>query len=209
VGTSHAAHFSALLRDPDFVGHALTGSFAQAAMFAYIAGSSFVFITLHHVPPERFGWFFGSNAAGLIITSQLNRALLARFGPSQILRWTILWTSLAGGLVWFVAVTGLGGFWGLAAALFLLVSSLGSITPNTIALALEHHGERAGLASAVLGALQFTIAATASWAVSVMHDGTAAPMGAVIAVAAGLSGCTLALTRWLLRRSVARHPQGR
>ncbi len=208
AGTNHAAQFAALLRDPDFVGHALTGAFAQATMFAYIAGSSFVFITLYNVPPERFGWFFGSNAAGLIFTSQLNRALLARFSPSQIVRWTILWTSFAGGLVWLVTATGLGHFWGLAASLFLLVSSLGSITPNTAALALEHHGQRAGLASAILGALQFAIAATASWAVSAAYNGTAAPMGAVIAVAAVLSGSTLAMTRWLVRRSVAGHPKG-
>jgi DHA1 family bicyclomycin/chloramphenicol resistance-like MFS transporter len=177
-------------------------------MFAYIAGSSFVFITLYHVPPEHFGWFFGSNAAGLILTSQLNRAVLSRFSPSQILQWTILWTALAGALVWLVTATGRGQLWGLAASLFLLVSSLGSITPNTTALALEHHGQRAGLASAILGALQFAIAATASWAVSAAFDGTAAPMGTVIAVAAVLSACTLALTRWLLRRSAARHPQG-
>jgi DHA1 family bicyclomycin/chloramphenicol resistance-like MFS transporter len=209
AGKKHGAQFVSLLRDPDFVGHALTGAFAQAAMFAYIAGSSFVFITLYGVPPERFGWFFGSNAAGLIVASQINRALLARFGPSQILRWTVLWTCSAGALVWLVASTGLGHFWGLAGSLFLLVSSLGCIVPNTTALALEHHGQRAGLASAVLGALQFTIAATASWAVSAAHDGTATPMGAVIAVAAGLSGCTLLITRWLVRRSGAGHPQGR
>lgn len=147
----------------------------------------------------------GAFAAGLIATSQINRALLTRFTPSQILRWGITWACLGGGLVWLLTATGWGGFWGLAGALFLFVSSLGSVTPNSTALALENHGQRAGIASAVLGALQFAIAATASWAVSVAYNGTATPMGAVIAAAAGIAGLALLVTRGLTHRSVAGH----
>jgi DHA1 family bicyclomycin/chloramphenicol resistance-like MFS transporter len=53
-------------------------------------------------------------------------------------------------------------------------------TPNTSALALEGQAAQAGLASAVLGAVQFAIAAAAAGAVSALHDGTAVPMATVM-----------------------------
>ena len=42
--------YGRLLSDPVYLGHALTGGIAIAGMFAYIAGSPFVFIKLYGVP---------------------------------------------------------------------------------------------------------------------------------------------------------------
>ncbi|RKG91706.1 Bcr/CflA family efflux MFS transporter, partial [Corallococcus sp. CA053C] len=95
-----------LVRAPDFVGHALAVALAQAGMFAYIGGSPFVFITLHGVAPEHFGWFFGANAAGLVLVSQLNHRLLARSSPEQVLKWAVRVAALAGLALVGVAVTG-------------------------------------------------------------------------------------------------------
>ena len=36
----------------------------MAVMFAYIAGSPFVFIDLYGVSPSHYGWLFGANALG-------------------------------------------------------------------------------------------------------------------------------------------------
>lgn len=180
-----------MLRSPDFTGYVFTTALAQAGMFAYIAGSAFVFITLHGIPPEKFGWFFGTNAAGLVLSSQINHRILSRFTPSQVLVRAVSVAALAGATLVGAALTGVGGLWGIAVPLFVFVSSLGFINPNAMALALEKQGARAGVASAVLGALQFTLAAGASSAVSAIHDGTAAPMALVVAAAAVLALITL------------------
>lgn len=172
-----------LVREPDFVRFAICGGLVSAGMFAYIAGSSFVLIEVHHVPAVRYGWYFGANALGLIAASQLNRWLLGRASAARILRWSTTWVAIAGLGVLVATWTGIGGLPGLAASLFAFVASIGLIGPNTTALALEHHASRAGLASAVLGAAGFTIAALASSAVGALHDGTARPMGAVMAFA--------------------------
>lgn len=172
-----------LVREPDFVRFAICGGLVSAGMFAYIAGSSFVLIEVHHVPAVRYGWYFGANALGLIAASQLNRWLLGRASAARILRWSTTWVAIAGLGVLVATWTGIGGLPGLAASLFAFVASIGLIGPNTTALALEHHASRAGLASAVLGAAGFTIAALASSAVGALHDGTARPMGAVMALA--------------------------
>jgi DHA1 family bicyclomycin/chloramphenicol resistance-like MFS transporter len=181
------SRLGALLGDPDFVGPALAGGFAYAGMFAYIAGSPFVFISLHGVKPQDFGWFFGANAVGLVFLAQLNRKLLGFIPLHRLLRLAVTLYALTAAGVLVVCWTGFLGLWGLAAALFLFVSTLGLVGPNSAAIALERHAAHAGLASAVLGALQFTAAAAASWAVSALNDGTARPMGGVVAGAAALA----------------------
>lgn len=181
------AQLRALLREPDFRSFTLCGGFSSAAMFAYIAGSAFVFIEIHRVDPDLYGYIFGANAFGLIATSQLNRVLVGRYTAVQVLGVATTLATLAAIGVLIVAITGAGGLWGITIALFLFLSSLGILGPNSAALALEQHGARAGLASAVLGSSQFMIAACAAGLVSLLHDGTAVPMGIVVAGAACLS----------------------
>ena len=190
-----AMQLATLVREPDFLAYTLCGGFSSAGMFAYISGSAFVFIEVHHVAPEYYGYFFGANAFGLIATSQLNRLLVGRFTSTQVLGAAATLAALAALAVLAVAWTGAGGLWGIAGALFVFVSTLGILGPNTPARALERHGERAGLASAVLGSSQFMIAASAAWAVSALHDGTARPMAVVVAAAACLSRLCLVLRR--------------
>ncbi|MGE6764063.1 multidrug effflux MFS transporter [Corallococcus interemptor] len=197
-GASRSRPFQAMwsiIKAPDFLGPALAAALAQAGMFAYIGGSPFVFITLHGVKPEHFGWFFGANAAGLVAVSQLNHWLLARSSPERVLKQAVRIAALAGVVLVTVASTGFGGLWGIALSLFVFVSSLGAITPNATALAMEQHAKQAGIASAVLGALQFMLAAGASAAVSASHDGTARPMALGVAIAALLALGALGLAK--------------
>ncbi|WP_122560287.1 MFS transporter, partial [Pseudomonas viridiflava] len=77
--------YGALLSDRVYLGYALTGGISIAGMFAYIAGSPFVFIQLYGVPAEHYGWLFGSNAAGFILVVQVNARLLSKHGPAFLL----------------------------------------------------------------------------------------------------------------------------
>ena len=81
--------YGELLHDRHFLGYALAGGAIYAGMFAYIAGSPFVLITLFGVRPEHYGWIFGANAVGIISFSQVNRLLLRRFDSEQILRFFV------------------------------------------------------------------------------------------------------------------------
>ncbi len=183
------SRLGAIVKDPDFVGPALAGGFAQAGMFAYIAGSPFVFITLYGVKEAHFGWFFGANAMGLIAVAQLNRKLVTHLPLHRVLRLALSLCVITAVGVVAVAWTGFMGLWGIAVTLFLFVSAMGLVGPNAAAIALERHATRAGIASAALGALQFTAAAGASWAVSTFNNGTAMPMAGVMAA--------MALLAWL------------
>jgi DHA1 family bicyclomycin/chloramphenicol resistance-like MFS transporter len=76
------------------------------------------------------------------------------------------------------------GLAGTALLLFVYISSVGCLFPNTTALAMAEHGNKAGSASALVGTMQFTLAAIAASAVGALNNGTALPMAAVIAACA-------------------------
>jgi DHA1 family bicyclomycin/chloramphenicol resistance-like MFS transporter len=56
--------------------------------------------------------------------------------------------------------------------------------PNCTALALSNHASRAGVASSVIGAAQFALAAVVMTLLGGLHDGSALPMVLVIAACA-------------------------
>jgi DHA1 family bicyclomycin/chloramphenicol resistance-like MFS transporter len=177
--------YGRLLGHRRFMGFALAGSTAQAGMFAYIAASSFIFIEVYGITPSHYGWLFGLNAAGLITCSQVNNRLLRRYRSERVLRGALSVNALCGGAMLLLVITGTGGIWGAALPLFGAISSLGFSFPNSTAAAMAPFGDRAGMAAALLGTLQFTIAALVSSAVGYLHDGTAVPLAATIFACGG------------------------
>lgn len=189
--------YGRLLGDRVFLGHALTGGIAMAGMFAYIAGSPFVFIKLYGVPAEHYGWLFGANAAGFILMAQVNARMLAKRGPAWLLVRAV-WLYLAAGLA-LMAVASMRPtqLWPLLVPLFVCIASLGCIIPNASACAMSGQGARAGSASALLGCLQFSVAAGAAALVGILHDGSALPMTQVIGLCGALVVGVALLTRRL------------
>ena len=184
--------YLALLGDRLLIGHGLTGGVAMAGMFAYISGSPFVFIELYGVSADNYGWLFGANAAGFILTAQFNGWLLRHHGPGHWLKRTV-WVYCAATLALLaVAMAQPAQLWPLLIPLFISTASLSCVLPNATACAMAGQGAHAGSASALIGSLQFVVAALASAAVGTLHDGTARPMALVIAVC-GLLTVTLAL----------------
>ena len=175
--------FGRLLRDRRFLGYTLVAGFGAGTLFAYIAGSPYVFIQLHHVSEQRFGLFFGLNAAGFIGAAQFNRWLLHRCSPEAILPAATGGGLVAGLLLALCGATGWGGLPAFAALLFACLSMLGVAGPNIAAAALAPFGRAAGSASALLGTAQFLLGALAGGFVGLFHNGTAFPMSATVAAA--------------------------
>jgi MFS transporter, DHA1 family, multidrug resistance protein len=184
--TAIATTYLRFLRDRDYLGWVLSGGLVFSGLLAYISGSSFVFIELFHVSPERFGLYFGANAIGLMIASQVNRHLASRVQPEVIVRTVLPIAVIAGVTLLVDAYTGFGGFPGILVPLFCFVSCHGFMAPNTTALAMSPYGAVAGSASALMGTLQFVLGAAAGGLVSAFGNGTAVPFAVVIA------GCAVA-----------------
>jgi len=185
-----------LFTDRGYLGYALTQAFAFGALFSYISGSSFVLQDGYGISPTVFSLLFGVNACGLIVVSQANGKLLDRFTPRRLLLVSLVAQALAGGAILAAAIAGSLPL--LIGGLFALVATIGMGTPNSTALALDRHPERAGTAAALLGGFQSVIAALAAPMVGFGDPGRGLSMAVAIlsfAVVALLSALTLARTK--------------
>jgi DHA1 family bicyclomycin/chloramphenicol resistance-like MFS transporter len=186
---------SALVRDRAFVGYALTGGFAMGALFAYISASSFVYEDLFTVSPQVYSLLFGLNSVGIMAASSLNGWLLGRVGVRRMLTIGVVCVAAGGIAVLVVAVLGLG-LPAIMPGMFVAVSSIGLIMPNTTALALSDHGSTAGTASALLGLVQFAFGGLMAPIVGI-GGVSAVPMAVAMAVLGAASAAT-----WLAVRRV-------
>lgn len=182
--------YGVLLRDRAFVGLVLLAGLMFSALFAYVAGSSFVLQEYYGLDEQQFGILFGVNAAGLIVATQVNPFLLRRWEPQHILT--------AGVGLAMAATTAL-----LAAALteaplvlvlvplWFVMFAVGLSFPNTPALALSRHGEAAGSAAALLGAIQFGMASIITPLTGLVSTGSAVGMAMVMTGAVWLAAVVL------------------
>jgi DHA1 family bicyclomycin/chloramphenicol resistance-like MFS transporter len=173
--------YGKLLRDRTFVGLVLVAGLSMAALFAYVAGSSFVYQGQYGLNEQQFALAFGAGAVSLITATQLNVRLLRRFTPQRILVSSLAVGTLAAVALVAFAATGFGGLVAVMATLWVVLGSAGLALPNAPALALSRHGEAAGTAAALLGSVQFGVGAIAAPAVGLLGTGALA-MATVVAI---------------------------
>ncbi|WP_308221754.1 multidrug effflux MFS transporter [Georgenia sp. EYE_87] len=175
------AGYGYLLRDRQFMALALIPGLGLAALMSYVAGSPFVLQEGYGLSETQFALLFALNGAGLVLGSQLNASLVKRFDPIALLRVAIPLATALGVMLLVLVATGTGGLWGLIAPLWLLLSVNSLVLPNATALALTLHGERAGTAAALIGALQAGVAGTVSPVVGLLGGDDVAMAGVILA----------------------------
>ncbi|MBB4979813.1 MULTISPECIES: Bcr/CflA family multidrug efflux MFS transporter [Streptomyces] len=188
-----------LLADRVFAGYTLTGGLTFAALFAYISASPFVVQEIYGASPQTFSLLFGLNSIGLVAVGQINgKLLVGRVSLDKVLGWGLGIVVLAG-LALLLMTSGVFGETGLApvaAGLFVLMSAMSLVLPNTNAQALMRTPHAAGSASALLGTSSFLVGAVASPLVGIAGEHTAVPMAVVQLGSALLAlACFLGLCR--------------
>jgi len=173
--------YATLLFNRSFIPYAATMSLAQGGFFAYIAGSSFVLMTVYGLSAISYSIMFSINAVGLVIGAQIGSRLTMHYGSKTVVRGAVLiYTAMALLLV----ITQLSSTANLATTcvlLFVLVGSMGGIMPGCNVLGMEAHGSVAGTAAALMGGLAFGAGALASFFLGLLEDGTALPLVSIMA----------------------------
>jgi MFS transporter, DHA1 family, multidrug resistance protein len=169
-----------LFGDRRFYGPVIVFIAPFGGFFAYLAAAPFVYIQYFGIPAHHFGWYFGAGAAGFISVSQVNRRLVARHGVRRVLGWGVYGLAAAGALLLVLSATGLFGFWGVFVPILLMIGSIGFIASNATAVAMAPFGERAGIASSLIGAAQSAFGVLASALVGWIPGHGPVPMAAVM-----------------------------
>lgn len=183
-------NFKEVLKEKQFTTYAIGSNLVSAALFAYLAGSPFVFMELHGVHQQTYGWIFALIAAGLITSSQINNLLLKKHKSDKILRVVITIQAVLGIIMWTGSAMHLFNLYGLIAIMMLFLSCQGFIFPNAAAMAMAPFTKHAGSAAALMGAFQMAMGALASALVGVFFNETIMPMVSVMLVFC-LTGFTL------------------
>lgn len=187
-GTARA--YAALLTDRTFVALVITAGLSMSAIFAYVAGSPFVLQEQYGMSEQAFGVVFAVNAVAIIGASQVNVRLLSFATPAQILVASLAAAVLGSIALVAAAVADVGGVAGLLVPLFVVLGAVGLAGPNAPALALSLHGESAGTAAALLGAVQFGIGALSAPIVGTLGNDNVA-LAVVVAGSSVMAGLAL------------------
>lgn len=171
-----------LLADRIFAGYVMVNGFAYGALFSYIAASPFVIQGIYGASPQTFSLLYGLNSLGMMIVGRINgKLLVGRVRLDRALGVGLSVIAVAGTVLLLVAqgVFGDAGTVPVACCLFVMISALGLVLPNTNALALMRTPHAAGSASALVGTSCFAMGAVATLLVGIAGKGTAVPMAAV------------------------------
>lgn len=186
-----------LARHRAYLGYVLVVACTYSGIFAFISGSSFVFIGGLGLSPQAYGLCFGAVVTGYMIGAFAAGQLTLRLGLDRLIVAGTALSSLAG-----LAMLGLAaaGWLSVAAVIgpyFVFMIGAGLTLSNAQAGAIGPFPAMAGLASGLLSFVQMVLAALVGIAVGHLTDGTAMPMaGAVCGVS-----LSAALAHRLLVRS--------
>jgi DHA1 family bicyclomycin/chloramphenicol resistance-like MFS transporter len=190
------AGYASVLRNPVLVGYAAAVGFFYAGVFANIAGGSFAYISYYGLSPQAYGLVLSSGVIGLMATNFVNARLVTRLGTERMLLAGAIGATLSGVGLGIVTITNLGGFPALIVTQFIFTAMNGLILANAVAGALSSVQQRAGAASAVIGAIQYGSGMLGSAVVGMLANGSPAPMGIVMIIGGvGCLACVLVTSR--------------
>ena len=171
-----------LLTDRGFLGLTFLGGFGMASFFVFIASASFVYTQGFGLSPTGFSLAFAINAIGFFASSQMASGLGLRFGSRRVIAVAATGFALTTVALFGVALAGGATLLVCIGGLFLANAFLGLVIPTTMVLALDDHGDIAGLASSLGGTLQMLAGGVMISASGPFFDGTATPMLGAIAL---------------------------
>jgi len=169
-------NYAALCRDRRYLGYVLAAAGSFSGLFAFISGSSFVLIDFLGVAVEDFGLYFAVIVFGYMIGTVLVARLTPRFGLDMMILAGLVTTAVAGLVGVAFAVFDTPHVAAIIGPQFVYMIGIGIILPNAIAGAIAPFPRMAGVASALFGFAQMSLAALGGIATSTFHDGTQMPM---------------------------------
>jgi MFS transporter, DHA1 family, multidrug resistance protein len=183
-----------LLVDPTFMGLTLIGGLGMASFFVFIASAPFVYTSAFGLTPTGFSIAFAVNAIGFFAASQLAGPLGERIGMDAVVLRGSVGFAVFSVVLLGAALAGAAPLWVVVGLLFMANACLGLVIPSTMVMALDPHGDIAGLASSLGGMLQMLAGGLAVTLAGPFFDGTALPMVAAIALCGvGTLGVALVL----------------
>ena len=194
------AMWARILRHPTFTAWALLIACTYGGLFAFLAGSAFVFIDVLGSSRMAFGLYLAGSSVSYIVGTFWCRRWLLRHGLAGAVKRGAAFTLAGGASMAALAWAGVIGPWAIAMPQFLFAFGHGIHQPCGQAAVIGPFPQQAGAASALAGFILAAVAVAVGAWLGVAMNGTVYPL--VLTV--GAMSAATALVAWTL---VQRHGQ--
>ena len=194
------AMWARILRHPTFTAWALLIACTYGGLFAFLAGSAFVFIDVLGSSRMAFGLYLAGSSVSYIVGTFWCRRWLLRHGLAGAVKRGAAFTLAGGASLAALAWAGVIGPWAIAMPQFLFAFGHGIHQPCGQAAVIGPFPQQAGAASALAGFILAAVAVAVGAWLGVAMNGTVYPL--VLTV--GAMSAATALVAWTL---VQRHGQ--
>jgi MFS transporter, DHA1 family, multidrug resistance protein len=185
-----ARGWTSLARSPAFVGYTLATTFNTMSFFSFLVAAPYLMVGVLGRPPSEYGFWFAGCALGYLLGNFATGRFSQRIGLDRMARLGNLLTfpGLVFGVVWafFFDLQ----VWALFVPIFVLGFCHGLSQPNLIAGAISVNPRLAGSASGLLGFVQMSLGAVATFVIGHLQDGTMRPLAAMM-LACGVASLAL------------------
>ncbi len=153
-----------------------------AGLFAFIAGSPFVYITYFGVSPQLYGVLFGMNVLCIFCFTAFNTILVKKFGLLKTLLGALIFSAIGGVTLLISACMHFSNVFSIVIPIVMFVSVVGIVGSNTTTYILGLFPEKSGTASAAMGALRFGGGALAGFLLNLYPAEDAIPLAITICI---------------------------
>nr|WP_283092839.1 MULTISPECIES: Bcr/CflA family multidrug efflux MFS transporter [unclassified Tatumella] len=180
------SNFIILFRNKKVFSLMMASGFSFAGLFAFLNAGPFVYITLYHVSPQHFGYYFALNIVFLFLMTLINSRVVRLAGPLLLFRIALIIQFISG--IWLLVVCAVGlGFYPLVLGIAVFIGCVSMVASNAMAVILDEFPHIAGTVSSLAGTLRFGVGAVTGAILSLFSFSSAWPMAVMIASCASLS----------------------
>ncbi|MCP4233403.1 MAG: multidrug effflux MFS transporter [Gammaproteobacteria bacterium] len=174
-------NFLKLLSNRTYAGYLLTAAFSYSGLFAFISGSSFVFINVVGLTADQYGYCFAAAVVGYMIGTQIGGRSVEKFGIPSVVKWGTIVSAISGIAMLATAMASMTSVAAILIPMVFYMAGMGMTLPNSMAGAIGPFPKMAGAASSLAGFAQYGIASFVGLGVAHSFDMTELPMATGVA----------------------------
>ncbi len=164
--------YQQVLTDRRALGYVLSVGLGYAAMFAFITGSSGIYMGHFGASETLFPLLFGANVVMIIAFNKLNARIVHHFSPKRLLAvGQYLQITIGVVLIVLMNLTEIA-LWQMVVGIMFFIGLQGFVVSNGTASTLEFFPQSAATATALVGATGFTLGGIAGAIIGIFGDGS-------------------------------------
>lgn len=175
------ASFLSVIKNKKAMYYIMTLAVSFGCLFIFITKSAFIYIDYYGVDTRYFPIFFGADVLFLVLIARYNIVFISRYKIESIIKFGIILQIVSACI--FLLLSSDISLYTTFVLLTINVSMIGFIFGNINSLVLEYFPHNSGVASSVIGIINYATASIISFGIAFIHDNTLIPIALSMLIA--------------------------